>query len=352
MANSLLKTSGGSSVDLDDFNIALAVLLTDSDGNYLIDDDLQPIVFKYQKSVEVATTVLIVNSDNDYLIDDDSEEFLVEYDVDEYGNVAIPGYVLVGKIFNTDGEDNSILTGTLVDRGTVTATINSGESFIIPDGKHSGDGYVKEPSKYTQTQVASVPNVYYVREGLTYWANGNLYTGKATVSGLTTFAIYNADGSSPTTNGLIKCYLSFKVDGIFSHIRITSATKSLSASSYGVKNYSNMYNYAPDINGTVLYDGALPTPDSNGYYLFNLTNIGYSSSSSYFTYLICSAFPYIIGQDGTRSYYAATNTPVSYCRQICNYTSSSSSGGGCGEGGGCASCSVGCITGGCTTYGS
>lgn len=57
----------------------------------------------------------------------------------EYGT-ATPADVLAGKTIGTEG---GLVTGTMQDRGNVTATLtNQGQQYTIPVGKHGGSGII------------------------------------------------------------------------------------------------------------------------------------------------------------------------------------------------------------------
>lgn len=59
------------------------------------------------------------------------------------GGDALPAEVLAGKTFTND---NGSQTGTMVNRGAVSQTIQPGGSYTIPEGYHNGSGTVSASS--------------------------------------------------------------------------------------------------------------------------------------------------------------------------------------------------------------
>jgi hypothetical protein len=55
------------------------------------------------------------------------------------GGDAVAANVLAGKTFTND---NGFDTGTMVNNGAVSQTINAGQSYTIPEGYHNGSGTV------------------------------------------------------------------------------------------------------------------------------------------------------------------------------------------------------------------
>lgn len=258
-------------------------------------------------------------------------------DVDEFGNVPAPvGYVLAGKTFNDDGEDTTTKIGTMKDYGTVNITINSGQSYTIPEGKHSGSGQVREATKQEQTAVSNAQDKQWVLNGRTFWANGELYTGTALNSDILSFA-------ASVSSNVVKILLHFKPNSIFSHIRITRYTTKGSTSSEAT---SDLYNRTPSFSATdVAYDGAIVskgTVDNSGYCWMELGTIATTASNTYRNFVYYSAFPYLKDSSGNIYFYSTTglNHPVAStygaCGYSCSQSSSCSQSDGCGEG--CTNC--------------
>lgn len=68
-----------------------------------------------------------------------AENFQLQGEGGEYGT-ATPADVLAGKTIGTEG---GLVTGTMQDRGNVTATLtNQGQQYTIPVGKHGGSGII------------------------------------------------------------------------------------------------------------------------------------------------------------------------------------------------------------------
>lgn len=55
------------------------------------------------------------------------------------GGDALPAEVLAGKTFTND---NGAQTGTMVNNGAVSQTLNAGQSYTIPEGYHNGNGII------------------------------------------------------------------------------------------------------------------------------------------------------------------------------------------------------------------
>lgn len=117
--------------------------------------------------------------------------------------------VLSGKIFsNADEED---VTGTMTNRGNVTATLNCGSSYTIPNGYHAGGGKVTANSLSSQTSANAA--AAQILNGYTAWVNGSKVTGNMTNRGNVTQALncgtsytipsgYHGGGGTITANSL------------------------------------------------------------------------------------------------------------------------------------------------------
>ncbi len=61
------------------------------------------------------------------------------------GGDAVAANVLAGKTFTND---NGFDTGTMVNNGAVSQTLNGGESYTIPEGYHNGSGVITAAAGY------------------------------------------------------------------------------------------------------------------------------------------------------------------------------------------------------------
>lgn len=85
---------------------------------------------------------------------------------------AAAGDILSGKTGYANGNK---LTGTMVNRGAVSASLNAGSSYNIPAGYHNGSGKVSAASLASQT--AGNATAAYIESGKTLWVNGSRITG-------------------------------------------------------------------------------------------------------------------------------------------------------------------------------
>ena len=85
---------------------------------------------------------------------------------------ATAAQILKGQTAWVNG---SKITGTMVDRGAVTKTLNAGGSYTIPAGYHNGSGKVTANSLASQTQATATADN--ISEGKTAYVNGELITG-------------------------------------------------------------------------------------------------------------------------------------------------------------------------------
>ena len=71
-----------------------------------------------------------------------------------------------------------LVTGTMANNGAVSATLNCGQSYVIPQGYHNGSGKVTANSLASQTQATA--NANNLSSGVTAWVNGQKITGNGT----------------------------------------------------------------------------------------------------------------------------------------------------------------------------
>lgn len=73
--------------------------------------------------------------------------------------------------------DSGIITGTMEDNGTLSATLKAGESYTVPEGFAEG-GIIKAIDLASQTVADATASD--IAEGKTAWVNGELITGNKT----------------------------------------------------------------------------------------------------------------------------------------------------------------------------
>ena len=97
-----------------------------------------------------------------------------------------PEDVLSGKTFG--GKDNDELqTGTMVNNGAKTASLNCGGSYTIPAGYHNGSGKVTANSLASQTSATAAAGD--IIKGKTAWVSGSKQTGTLDDRGSQTAAV-------------------------------------------------------------------------------------------------------------------------------------------------------------------
>ena len=83
--------------------------------------------------------------------------------------------ILTGKTAWVNGNK---VTGTMVNQGAKSTTLNAGGSYTIPAGYHNGSGKVTVASLASQTQATATAND--IVSGKTAWVNGVKITGNYT----------------------------------------------------------------------------------------------------------------------------------------------------------------------------
>ena len=107
-----------------------------------------------------------------------------------------------GKTIEKDGE--VIFEGTMPNRGTVTQTLNCGESYTIPAGQHSGSGTVTANSLASQTGVdtgKTAIDASHVVDGYQGWVNGTKISGTAVIPTADVTKDFTISASSTVDNG-------------------------------------------------------------------------------------------------------------------------------------------------------
>lgn len=154
----------------------------------------------------------------------------------EFTGDAADSQVLAGKTYYNMNPKNK-RTGSMVNQGAVSQTLNVGESYVVPAGYHNGSGKVMANSLASQTPgnatAASIIN------GDTAWVNGNKITGNiASIVGQTI---------NPTTyQQTVSCFGKYMTGNI-----VVNAVSNLSAAN--IKKGVN-------VGGTVgTFEGYVPT---------------------------------------------------------------------------------------------
>ena len=92
---------------------------------------------------------------------------------------ATASNILVDKTAYVNGAK---ITGTMPNKGAVTASLNCGGSYTIPAGYHNGSGKVTANSLSSQTSANATAKD--IIKGKTAWVNGSKITGTATIQSL------------------------------------------------------------------------------------------------------------------------------------------------------------------------
>ena len=162
-----------------------------------------------------------------------------------------------------------LLTGTMVNRGAVSSSLNCGGSYTIPEGYHNGSGKVTANSLASQTAGTATANN--LSNGAIAWVNGVKITGNGTDvnnsynegydNGKTSVDVTILNNvSASLSNGyayfsissLYSNYASLTIENI--HVEccglITSSTGAGRKSSDGTSLYTWNFSYNPS-NGTI-----------------------------------------------------------------------------------------------------
>lgn len=102
--------------------------------------------------------------------------------------------VLSGYTFYSNNP-KSKQTGTMVNRGAVTGSVNAGGTYTIPAGYHNGSGKVKGNSLSSQTSASAT--AAQILSGYTAWVNGSKITGTMANRGALNWSGSNTTYSVP-----------------------------------------------------------------------------------------------------------------------------------------------------------
>lgn len=102
---------------------------------------------------------------------------------------ATAAHILAGMIVWVKGVK---ITGTMVNRGAVTASLNAGGTYTIPAGYHNGAGKVTGNSLASQT--AGTATATDITNGKTAWVGGKKITGTSNKQSSITLRFCEVDG--------------------------------------------------------------------------------------------------------------------------------------------------------------
>ena len=123
-------------------------------------------------------------------ITSDSDDESLEGTLELMGD-ASDSQVLVGKTYyNTNPKSKR--TGSMVNQGAVSQTLNASGSYTIPAGYHNGSGKVTANSLASQTSATAT--AAQILNGYTAWVNGSKISGTTTVQSILSFsaAVYSS----------------------------------------------------------------------------------------------------------------------------------------------------------------
>lgn len=78
-------------------------------------------------------------------------------------------------------QNGNVITGSMVNRGSVSQSLNCGSSYTIPQGYHSGGGIIRANNLASQTSATATAAD--IRSGKTAWVNGARLTGNGQMAG-------------------------------------------------------------------------------------------------------------------------------------------------------------------------
>lgn len=156
------------------------------------------------------------------------------------GGDAIAEQILNGKKVTVDSGQ---IVGTMPERGNITASLNAGESYIVPEGHHDGGGKVTANSLASQTP-ANATSAQIVA-GFSAWVYGNKIDGSAkglkTASGQLTYDISSSHAikfTLPTQSFNVIAWIAYDSTGssndrsIFGILDLNISTKNIGSTTY------------------------------------------------------------------------------------------------------------------------
>lgn len=199
--------------------------------------------------------------------------------------------VLEGYTAVTSDSDDESATGTMPNNGAQSASLNCGESKVIPAGYTSG-GTITANSLASQTSANAT--AAYIYQNKTAWVNGSKLTGSMTCSSILSFSV------AAYSTSQILCTWKNPANGPFSGVAICAKTGG----------------YPSNINDSRVYTGAGSNTAASG--TSSATISGLTAGTTYYfriwAYTTCSA------GDFYSSYMQATCAPTSHGRSA--FTSS------------------------------
>lgn len=169
--------------------------------------------------------------------------------------------ILTGKTAYVNGTK---VTGSMVNRGAVTSSLNAGSSYTIPAGYHDGKGKITANSLASQTSGTATASQ--ILSGQTAWVNGKQVTGTMANNGSVTKTMgfgekyvipagYTSGGTISSPKNKLKSWTPNYGEWINSSSMITRDKYIIEGSVYFI---------ATVINGGTISQGATPTCDNGG----------------------------------------------------------------------------------------
>ena len=132
---------------------------------------------------------------------------------------AVAANILSGKTAYINNLRTKV-SGTMKNNGAVSKVLNSGESYTIPEGYHTGSGKITENSPKDQTSIStSGAGAAQVWTGKTVYVNGNIITGTGNVVNTNNATGEGGPGSSART-GKVTIYWTYPTSGWYTGVCI------------------------------------------------------------------------------------------------------------------------------------
>ncbi|MDR2024012.1 MAG: hypothetical protein LBQ71_12415 [Hungatella sp.] len=160
----------------------------------------------------------------------DSDDEVVEGTLELTGT-ATDSQVLNGQTYyNADAKTKR--TGSMANRGAISANLNAGESYTVPTGFHNGSGKVTANSLASQTSATA--SAGHILSGQTAWANGSKITGNIASMGGQTIN----PGSSQQTVSCSGKYMTGNI--IINSVRTYASASQTVISSTGKRTFNGL----------------------------------------------------------------------------------------------------------------